>query len=91
MSMDINSSIRLLENYANTINLSIADAITKLSGDIWNDYIYTLPGAPKGYQAVVSAELDQAVRVFSKYRIDWIKKARSLGVDLKGFQGLGVD
>lgn len=88
MSMDINTSIDIITKYSIRVNLSIADAITKLSEDTFNDWTYTLPGAPKGYQSKTTAAEEQALKIFSKYRSSWVKQAKSMGVNLTGFTDL---
>jgi hypothetical protein len=86
--MDINSSIDVITKYSIRVNLSIADAITKLSEDTFDDWTYTLPGAPKGYQPKTTAVEEQALKTFSKYRSTWVKQAKLMGVDLTGFTDL---
>ena len=83
--MNIKTSIDIIEAYSARMNLPIVDAITKLSNDIMEDYIHTLPGAPKGYQLKVTDAEEQALRTFSKYRRDWVLQAKTLGLDLSDF------
>lgn len=88
--MNINESIDIIVAYSARVNLPIVDAITKLDEDAFEDWSYTLPDAPKGHQPKTTKEEDQALHTFSKCRVEWIKQARILGLDLTGFSGLGV-
>ena len=83
--MDYKTSAGIIQDYATQHNLTILDALTKLDHLCYDDWLHTLPGAPKGHVHKTALKHDEAVTVFCKNRGAWIREALALGLDLQGF------
>ena len=80
--MDITSSIYIVQTYAKDQGLRISEALAELDHLASEDWIYTSPGAPKGYQRKTTLAQDEAVTTFCKNRARWRSQAVLAGLDL---------
>jgi hypothetical protein len=86
--MDNKTSANLIQAYAIQHNLSILDALTELDHLCYDDWLNTLPDAPKGHVRRTTLQHDEAVTTFCRNRKLWIKDASALGLNLQGFTGV---
>ena len=86
--MNNKTSANLIQEYAIQHNLSILDALTELDHLCYDDWIHTLPDAPKGHVRKTTLSQDEAVTTFCRNRKLWIKDALALGLNLQGFTGV---
>jgi len=83
--MDYKTSATIVQDYATQHNLSVLDALMELDHLCYDDWLRTLPGAPRGHVRKTALKHDEAVTVFCKNRSAWIKEALAQGLNLQGF------
>ena len=80
--MDIKTSVKVVDNYAQSNSMTALQALAELDLLSHQDWTYTLSGAPKNYQRKTTPEQETAVSVFCQNRLSWKKEAQSQGVDI---------
>ena len=78
-------SAKTIQKFAQDNNITVLDALTDLDHLAADDWINTMPGAPKGYKPKTTELQRSALQVFCWNRRLWIKTAQELGLDLQGF------
>ena len=80
--MDIKTSVKVVDNYAQSNSMTALQALAELDLLSHQDWTYTLSGAPKSYQLKTTTEQRDAVEVFCKNRLGWKIQAQAQGVDI---------
>lgn len=83
--MDLETSVKMINEYAQAHNITACDAIIELDHLIIEDWTNTLPGAPKGYRRKTSLAMDDAIVAFCHNRRKWVDEAIRQGVDVSDF------
>ena len=85
VKMNEETSVRIIADYAQTHGITALQALVELDHLCCEDWKYTLPGAPKGYQPRTTKSQDDAVGVFCRNRSGWKTEALRQGVDISDF------
>jgi len=85
MTMDLATSVNVIESFAQEHDITVLDAVMRLDEMTHQDWINSLPGAPAGLKRLSTYEQDQALEVFVLDRRRWIEQAQSMSVGLEGF------
>lgn len=83
--MDLKTSVKIVDEYAKSKNITALEALVELDHLASQDWIYTSPGAPKGYQRKTTLAQDEAITVFCQNRYPWRTEALKQGVDISNF------
>jgi hypothetical protein len=83
--MNLETSVKIVDAYAKSKNITALDALKELDHLVMDDWINTRPGAPKGYQRKTTLAQDEAITVFCQNRYPWRTEAVKQGVDISNF------
>jgi len=84
-TMDLDTSARVIQEYAIQHNLGVADAITQLSQRSFEDWKHTLRGAPRTYQRQLNQLEEDALDCYVKQQWKWRTAALRNGLDISDF------
>jgi hypothetical protein len=84
-TMDLDTSARVIQEYATLQNLGVADAITQLSHLSFEDWKHTLKGAPRTYQRQLNQLEEDALDCYVTQRWKWRTAALRNGLDISDF------
>ena len=84
-TMDLDTSARVIQEYATLQNLGVADAITQLDHQSFEDWKHTLKGAPKTYQRQLNQLEEDALDCYVKQQWKWRTAALRNGLDISDF------
>jgi hypothetical protein len=83
--MSVETSVKIINDYAQKHGIMPSQALTELDHLCVEDWKYTLPGAPKGYQPKTVQSQDDAVTVYILNRSSWKTEALKQGVNVSDF------
>ena len=84
-TMDLDTSARVIQEYATLQNLGIADAITQMAHLSFEDWKHTLKGAPKTYQRPLNQLEEDALDCYVMHQWPWRTSALRNGLDISDF------
>jgi hypothetical protein len=85
VNMSTETSVKIIDDFAKICGVTPLQALTELDHLCFEDWKYTLPGAPTGYQPKTTKLQDDAVTVFCRNRSAWKTEALKQGVDISDF------
>ena len=85
VKMSVETSVKIIDDYAQSHGIMPLQALKELDHLCFEDWKYTLPGAPKGHQPKTTQSQDDAVTVFIQNRSSWKTEALNQGVDISDF------
>ena len=83
--MDLDTSAQVIQEYATQHTLGIADAITQLAHQSFEDWKHTLRGAPRTYQRQLSQLEEDALDCYVRQQWKWRTAALRNGLDISDF------
>jgi hypothetical protein len=84
-TMDLDTSARVIQEYATLQNLGVADAITQLAHQSFEDWKHTLKGAPRTYQRQLNQLEEDALDCYVRQQWKWRTAALRNGLDISDF------
>jgi hypothetical protein len=85
VKMSVETSVKIIDDFAKVQGITPLKALTELDHLCFEDWKYTLPGAPNGHQPQTTQSQDDAVTVFCQNRSAWKTEALKQGVDISDF------
>jgi hypothetical protein len=84
-TMDLDTSARVIQEYATQHTLGIADAITQLAHQSFEDWKHTLKGAPRTYRRQLNQLQEDALDCYVRQQWKWRTAALRNGLDISDF------
>jgi hypothetical protein len=85
--MTLDESVKLVKEYSDNKQITVCEALKEIDHLCMEDWIHSLPGAPKTYIKNLSQKYDDAITVFCKGRSKWKGKAFEMGCYVDDFVG----
>jgi hypothetical protein len=85
VKMNVETSVKVIDDFSKIHGITPLQALTELDHLCFEDWKYTLPGAPTGYRPKTTKLHDDAVTVFCMNRLGWKTEALKQGVDISDF------
>ncbi len=84
-TMDLDTSVRVIQEYATRHTLGLANAITQLAHVSFEDWKHTFRGAPKTYQRQLTQLEEDALDCYMWQQWPWRTAALRNGLDISDF------